>query len=864
MLSIGKVQRGAKGREYYEQLYKDDYYNRRGSGEPPGQWEGRLAAFFGLRGLVEEEDFCNLFNAESPTGERLRQRRPNERPAFDLTYSAPKDVSTVYAFAGPELKREMDAAMYGAALASFGYVEDEACMTRLGKNGTEVVRGGGLVAAFFPHDMSRTLDPQKHIHAVVFNFTEGPDGIHRSLHASKLYEHKHAAGALFRAELAARLEKLGFEIERDGFSFSIKGVPESLKEEFSKRSEQIRRELGEKETTQKQKDKAAVSSRPAKLKNVDRDKVTAEWREIGERHGFTTERVEELRTYVTPKERDERRELRAAVGEALKQLTSSKSSFTEKALIEQTAVEGQTRGLFADQIRLGVFAELEGAKLGLRDTQAVYLGDHADGYKRFTTKELFKLEQEILQTAERGRHSREHCVSDTTLAKALSSKPTLKAEQVEAVKHITQGAGSVKCVSGWAGTGKTYALDTARLALEEEGYRVLGCALSGKAAKELSRGANIESVTIAKLIYDLDNPGRKDRLTLDSKTVLIVDEAGMVGTRALHRLVTEAEQAGLRLVLVGDDKQLQSIDAGGGFSGLSKRLGYAELKEITRQRNAEDRQAVYDMAEGNPALALKSYAERGRLILGDDLADTLQRLVAEWRRDKTDLKDKLILSSTNHQAAVINRLCQWERQKQGELSLKSVTVKEGAKVHSGDRVLFTRNDKRLSVNNGDLGTVIRVTTADEEERSSPAGRLNREWRPEKGETLTVKLDTDEIVTVALSRYDRDNIRLGYCVTTHKAQGATVEKAYVFSNGQMTDRQMAYVQASRARQETRIYTPKNEAGPELRELTEAMSRDRKKTMAHDTIEETTKPAPTPRPSTKPSLSQGISIRLFPKP
>ena len=290
MLSIGKVQRGKKGRQYYLDLHEEDYYNHRGSGEPPGRWEGRLAASLGLHGLVEEEEFCKLFNAESPTGERLRRRQANERPASDLTYSAPKDVSTIYAFAGPELKREMDAAMYGAVLASFGYVEDEACMTRLGSGGTEVVRGGGLVAALFPHDTSRELDPQYHIHAVVFNFTKGPDGIYRSLDASKLYHHKHVAGALFRAELAARLEKLGFEIERDGFSFSIKGVPESLKEEFSKRAEQIRKELGEKEATQKQRDKAAVSSRQAKPEHIDREKLTAEWREVGERHGFTTER----------------------------------------------------------------------------------------------------------------------------------------------------------------------------------------------------------------------------------------------------------------------------------------------------------------------------------------------------------------------------------------------------------------------------------------------------------------------------------------------------------------------------------------------------------------------------------------------
>ena len=167
-------------------------------------------------------------------------------------------------------------------------------------------------------------------------------------------------------------------------------------------------------------------------------------------------------------------------------------------------------------------------------------------------------------------------------------------------------------------------------------------------------GRNIKSATIAKWIYDLDNPGRKDRLTLDSKSILVIDEAGMVGSRQLHRLLTEVERAGARLVLVGDDKQLQSIDAGGGFSGLSKRLGYAELKEITRQRHAADRQAVYDLADGNAAAALKSYAERGRLILGEDRADAMRRLVADWQRDKTELEEKLILSSTNRQAATIN------------------------------------------------------------------------------------------------------------------------------------------------------------------------------------------------------------------
>ena len=843
MLSIGRVERGSSAKEYYLDLQGGDYYTGRGNGEAPGEWFGKLADDFALSGQVRREEFCKLFNGQSLTGENLRRRQSNERPAFDLTFSAPKDLSIIYALAGPKLKREIDGAMFEAAKAGMRYVQDEACKTRLGQGGAKVVEGGGLLAALFPHDTSRELDPQYHIHALVFNFTNGPDGKYRSLDASKLYEHKMAAGAVFRVELASRLAMLGFQVRPDGTSFSIAGMPDGISDEFSKRAKQIQARLREKgkEPTPEAKAEAALKSRRAK-QIVDHDKLVEQWLEVAKRYGFTrpAEQVDELRTYVKPKGWDETAERQAAVSEALKKLTSNASTFTERKLIEQTAVEAQMRGLFANQVRLEVFFELERARRGSDDSQVVCLREQRDGYERFTTRELFKLEEEILQMAERGRRqSREHRVSDLSLAAALAAKPTLRDEQVKAVRHVTQNSGNVQCVCGWAGTGKTFMLDAARLAWERHGYTVYGAALSGKAAKELSKGANIGSATIAKWIYDLDRPGRKDRLTLDSKTILVVDEAGMVGTRQLHRLMTEVERAGARLVLVGDDKQLQSIgDAGGGFSGLSKRLGYAELKEITRQRDAADRQAVYDLAEGNPEPALKSYSARGRLVVGEDRADTMERLVADWCGDKTDLKEKLILSSTNRQAATLNGLCQEERQRRGELGRECVTVQGGAEVHAGDRVLFRRNDKRFGVHNGDLATVIEVTSADKSAR-----------RP--AESVTVNLDSGEFVTVPLSEsesrsaYDANNLSLGYCVTTHKSQGATVENTYVFMYGAMTDAQMAYVQVSRARDKTRIYTTREEAGPELSDLAHAMSRNRKKAMAHDAIEGGVTPTGGPR-------------------
>lgn len=201
MLSIGRVRRGGKGKRYYLVLHEEDYYLRRGAGEPPGQWVGRQCVRFGLHGLVGEEDFCKLFDAIGPGGERLRRQQKNGRPAFDLTYSVSKDVSIIYMQASPELKRQIEAAIYAAVRISLGYVEDEVCKTRLGAGGSEVVKGDGLAAALFLHLISREFDPQLHIHAVVFNFTRGPDGVYRSLDASKIYEHKLAAGCSFAPSL---------------------------------------------------------------------------------------------------------------------------------------------------------------------------------------------------------------------------------------------------------------------------------------------------------------------------------------------------------------------------------------------------------------------------------------------------------------------------------------------------------------------------------------------------------------------------------------------------------------------------------------------------------------------------------------
>ena len=817
MLSIGKCRPGTEGAAYYADLSSEDYYIRGNAGEPPGQWCGEGARALGLTGTVSREDFCRLYDGYS-AGKPLALNAGSDqrRPAFDLTYSAPKSASIARAIASQDLQRQMDQAMQTAVRAANDYMEQTACYTRLGAQGAQTVKGNGFTIATFQHLVSRELDPQWHVHSVVFNFTQGPDDEYRTLDGRKLYEHKMTAGAIFRAELSKQLEALGFQIERDRFSFRVVGIPQSLVDEFSKRSEQIRKALGG-EAHAALKAKATLATREPK-RDVDRNQLMEDWRGVAKEHGVTASTIEKVRHEPS---RDWASELTAAIDAALARVgipaddfgrneiqRTGRSHFTEAEFLQFVAEESQGRGLSANDIRLGVWAELEHARRGA-STSLVYLGTDQEGKERFSTREVYEFEQETLKTVEEGQ-STIYRVNERAVLAAIQARPTIKEEQKEAVWHITQEPGSVKCVCGMAGTGKTYMLATAKEAWQKAGYRVAGTAIAGIAAKNLQDEAGIESNTVRKRLWDLDNPGA-NRFTLDHKSVLIVDEAGMVGTKDLHRLITKCHKAGAKLVLVGDDRQLQSIDAGGGFGSIARRYGFAELKEITRQRDDSDRKAVYDLAEGRAAPALRSYAERGRLHLADDKEAAMRMLVKTWRSDRRALDKRIVLTTTNHQAKTLNQMMQAERQAAGELG--AVYIKSGdQKIYLNDRIILTERAARLRIENGMRGTLEAVNPL--------------------RDTVTIRLDDGERRTISLERYKQEHIKLSYATTTHKAQGMTTENAYIFAMGNMTDAQMGYVMASRARGETHIFTTKNEAGPDLEDLARSFSRDRRKTLAHD--------------------------------
>jgi ATP-dependent exoDNAse (exonuclease V) alpha subunit len=461
------------------------------------------------------------------------------------------------------------------------------------------------------------------------------------------------------------------------------------------------------------------------------------------------------------------------------------------------------------------------------------------GAVHYTTQEMRVLEEKLLgQVA-----GLKALPSRPLAAKTIGSvEASLSAEQKHALRHLTQSGGSIQVVSGMAGTGKTSMLRAAREAFEREGFEVIGASLSGKAAQGLEEGAGIKSSTLAKLIGmpevgyrgDLDkgvsdtlaghaqqiakaalgkSTGQEERIRLSPKTVLVVDEAGMVGTRQMERLTREALAAGARLILVGDEKQLQAIDAGGPFASIGARLGRATLTDIKRQREPWAREAIKNIAYGQGREALREYASRGLVAVAEDRNEAMQALIRSWKREgAANPRENLILASTNGDATILNRMAQVHRMLEGTLGKRCLTV-EGSDFHHGDRLLFTRNSKQYGVKNGSLGTVVGVDT--------------------RYRLLTVKLDGGKHVLIPTQDYA--HLKLGYAVTTYKSQGVTTENSFVLLGGPTQDRELSYVQTSRARGNTRFFLDKLDAGENLREISKQVERSRQKDLSHDILE-----------------------------
>lgn len=436
----------------------------------------------------------------------------------------------------------------------------------------------------------------------------------------------------------------------------------------------------------------------------------------------------------------------------------------------------------------------------LASPELVPLGADERGRERFTSRDLIRAQEAMLRASDRLASQPHHAITERSGRAARAEMAALGQplgdEQVLAVAHVL-AAGCLAAVVGYAGTGKSTALGVARAAWEAEGYGVVGAALSGIAAENLEKGSGIPSRTLASLEY----AWARDRDRLTRNDVLVIDEAGMVGTRQMRRVLEAAERGGAKVVMVGDPEQLQAIEAGAPFRQLVERHGAMEITEVRRQRDDWQRAATRELATGRTQAAIERYDAAGA-IHGHDTRDEARRaLVADWMavQVRDPAGSQMLLAYTRADVAELNRLARETLRAAGRLGPdQAVETTNGERVFAaGDRVMFLRNERSLGVKNGTLGTLTAL------------GRSEMEVRLDDGRNLR------------FDRKDYADLTHGYAATIHKMQGATVDRAYVLASRHM-DRHASYVAMSRHRDATMLRYGRDDLATKL-ELAHSMAR-----------------------------------------
>ncbi|MXY42305.1 MAG: relaxase domain-containing protein [Rhodospirillaceae bacterium] len=737
--SIGAIASAAQGVSYFERdgyYAKDDPEHREASA-----WTGRGADDLGLKGAVDPEAFRAVLEGEVPdgSGTRLGRRgRDGEirhRPGRDVTLSAPKSVSLAALVGGDGRAVE---AHDRAVAATLAWIEKNAAETRMKDPDTgSMVRAGGqkTVAAVFRHDTSRNLDPQLHSHAVLANMVKGEDGKWRTMANEKLYESKMLIGAVYRAELARGLGRLGYGVEKthaDG-RFEIAGVPREVVEAFSSRRAEIEaamaaRDLGAPADNPRLAERAALMTRAAK-RDIDREELRNVWRRQAEGLGFD---ARALAAGAAAKAVEAERA--APVPEAGRDPAAEAADWAVSHLSEREAVFSRTDLLTAalswDPGKVTV-VEAEAAVRRLEDAGTLHAARLPGMDGLLTTERAAADERETIALMAAGTGRGDRVMRARSVDKTLRKGP-LTAGQKAAVRLILASEDRTVGVQGYAGSGKTTMLNRARALLEKRGYRVRGLAPSASAARTLEAEAGIGSETLQRFLARnagvaagrMTEKGAKEMRAAFAKTVLVVDEGSLASTVQARDLLRVADALRIpRVVLVGDEKQLDAVDAGKPFAQLQAAgMKTAVMDEIMRQRDPALKEAVEASLAGDIGRAFEKLGGNVAEVKPDNLAGAA---AARWLALPPEQRQNTGLMAPSHALREgINEIVRERLVRDGavhgpaveteRLVSRGFTNAEKALTRNyavGDVVGFHRPYRRLGVDKGDELRVARVDRA---------------------------------------------------------------------------------------------------------------------------------------------------------
>jgi conjugative relaxase-like TrwC/TraI family protein len=782
------------------------------AGVGQSRWHGSPGLLAGLGipgdGPVASGDLLLLMQGVSPVdGSELRAAGGNGTrvAGIDMTFSAPKSVSALWAVSGRVEREQIEQAHSFAVASTMARVERDVELLRTREHGVlRWERAQSVLAAEFVHTSSRLTvdqerggvpDPQLHSHVVVLG-AQRLEGRFAAVDSRELFRSARANGAWYRAELASELGRLGVEVKgrtgRDGRYFEVPGVPKELSERWSARARDIQaaaarfRDRYGRDPRAGELGALTVASRGTKT-TAAAVNVDAAWRAVGEEYGLTREAAQNLFTGID-------RDLQQSVAEQtppdlgadlLGDLTRQQSMVPERDLHARAyeLAAGICEPAQADRVVDGLVRsdELVALERGM-----------------WTTRELREREQATLAMAQARAQEATAPVSEKTLQAAQRKAGreigrSLSGEQRDALRTIT-GVGGVSVLVGQAGAGKGVVLSAAARAWEQEGHPVIGTAIAGATAERLGADAKLEqSMNTSALLAGVQS----ERIHLGRDTVVVMDEAGMADTNRFAELVQLTAERKSKLVLVGDHAQLSPIGAGGMFAELKDRVPTAELSEVHRAQHPWEREAWAQLRAGEAQQALASYHAHDRLHIADTREDAARQMVADWdtaRKENPAQRTVMLTDASNVELDRINALAQQHRAQAGELGTHTVELPDRPyNLAAGDEVMFTAPHNQPGqprVENGTTATVV-ATNGENQITLATRGAHERE----------VPVSTDQF----------NDLRLAYAQHVYKAQGATVKHAFVLTGGWQTDRERAYVALSRAQERTDIYLAREDLG-----------------------------------------------------
>ena len=756
---------------------------------------------------------------------------------FDLTFTAPKSASVLWALGDPATQQSVADAHRDAVTSVLRLIEDRFLHTRTGAHSCAQVATRGMIAAAFDHWDTRTGDPNLHTHVVIANKVQGPDGRWRSVDGQALY---HAAVAcsevydtLLADALSARLPAawgLRDRGDRRNPAFEIDGIGDALLTLFSARSTQIEVHLRGlltaftaehgRDPTRREilrlRQQATLASRPEKTVAPLGD-LFARWRtQATQSTGQSAEQLvaDALRVTQVPISADAvPAELVHRFAQAtLAGVGERRSTWTRPNLLAEAARATRLLRVSDPGERVALLDRVVDAAIAscvALDPPEVFTSParfrRADGTSAFTrpdehaytTAAVLAAEARLLAATTTLDAPR---LQDDDLAAAAARIPPgapgrhLSADQQAAVAAIAASARRVDVLVGPAGTGKTRTLRALRAGWEHVHGRssVIGLAPSSTAARELAAALGVACENTAKWLHESRRDHPDPRWTLRAGQLLVVDEASMASTGDLDALAGQAAAAGAKLVLVGDHHQLGAVGAGGAFALLADQPAAVHLDALWRFEHRWEAEATRGLRSGRAGV-LDAYAEHDRLHGGPGELMANAAYTA-WAADVAAGHASVLLATDRATVTALNQRAHDDRVDAGLVHLDAITLADDTTAGVGDIVVTRRNDRRIPAPDGHVrnGALWQITAA------CPDGAIDVRPLPGPG------AEGDTSTTVHLpAEYVHAHVELGYATTVHRAQGMTVDRGHVLVQEGMT-RQQLYVAMTRGRTTNHAY------------------------------------------------------------